>query len=203
MILPGHCAPQRMGQRCNELNSPSSTDYVFTPRVPAVQHCLKLVDSQRLGQIVIHTGGQARFAISLHGIGGHCNDRCVIVGVDLGRADQPGSLEPVQFRHLAVHQDDAVAAAQGFVDSFTTVGDDLGRISQVLQLAQNDFLVHHVVFCKQNRLIAAVRWLAQRNPSLGCRSSKLNVPSSIRLRSHSLPVVWAPIYLRARPAGVL
>ena len=64
----------------------------------------------RLGDVVVHPGGEARLAVALHGVGGHRDDPRP------GRAgpaapDPAGRLEAVELRHLDVHQDDVVVAA--------------------------------------------------------------------------------------------
>ena len=60
---------------------------------------------ERFGQVVVHTGGDASFAVSGHGVGRHGNDPGMTIGVSLSVANPPGGLQSVQYRHLHVHQD--------------------------------------------------------------------------------------------------
>jgi hypothetical protein len=76
---------------------------------PAGQALPEQVRHHRLGEVVVHAGGQAGLPVLLEGIGRHRDD-----GQGLGRvplADQPGGLQAVHHRHLHVHQHQVEAAA--------------------------------------------------------------------------------------------
>src|SRR5918993_1937967 len=73
------------------------------------QRACELVAMDRLGQIVVHPGGEALLAVALHRVRCHRNDRRAARPKAL--PDQAGGLEAVEFRHLHIHQHDVVRLA--------------------------------------------------------------------------------------------
>ncbi len=78
-------------------------------RYPFQQCVVQLVLIDRFGQVVVHAGLQAGFAVAGAGVGGHGHDGQV--GVAGLFADFTGGSQTVHFRHLYIHQDQVVAGA--------------------------------------------------------------------------------------------
>ena len=60
-------------------------------------------------------------------------------------ADRAGGLEPIHLRHLAVHEDEIVGELGEELHRFETVGRHVDPAAQLLQEANGDFLVDHIV----------------------------------------------------------
>ena len=81
----------------------------LSERTGSTQCLRKQLGADRLPDVVVHPGREARLALLEHGVCGHGDD----AGSRLGRptlADPPGCVEPVELGHLHVHQDDVVGA---------------------------------------------------------------------------------------------
>src|SRR5271154_176491 len=88
------------------------------------------VDTHRFADVVVHPGGQAFLAVSLHGIGGESADGRTALA-PFAAADHSGGFETVHIGHLAVHQYQVVVSLrQGFHGSASVV-DGIGPKSEV------------------------------------------------------------------------
>src|SRR6478735_8024050 len=74
------------------------------PRSPSINYRVKRLRFDRLGQIIVHSGGQTSFAITLHGMGRHRDDGYMLPGLLFALADRAAGLETVHFWHLYIHQ---------------------------------------------------------------------------------------------------
>lgn len=102
----------------------------------------EFVQSNGLGDVVVHAGLEANVAVPLHGVGGHRDDP------DAGalRAQAAGGFVAVHLGHLAVHEDDVVGLAfEGFED-LKAVGGAVRLNADFQKLADGDFLIHGIVF---------------------------------------------------------
>jgi hypothetical protein len=109
-----------------------------------------------LGQIVVHAGGQAQFAIAFHGIGGHGDDRQVPTLCRLAflTAQLPGGGIAIHAGHLAVHQDGIIMPLCYCGQRFISVTDHIHAIAQLVQHAGGHALVDRVVFGQQQMVVA-------------------------------------------------
>ena len=119
---------------------------------------------ERLRGVVVHSGGQADFAIPRHGVCRHGDDPNLSAETGLmsrlSLADAPGRLQPVHHRHLHVHQHEFVGILAECLNGFLPVRDDGGRESGVLQVLQRDLLVHAVVLGHQDARLCWARGAA-------------------------------------------
>ena len=58
----------------------------------------------RLAEVVIHSGGEAFFTVSLHRVGGHGNDRNAADSLVGEMANLGGCLIAIEVWHLTIHQ---------------------------------------------------------------------------------------------------
>ena len=85
---------------------------------------LELLGADRLADVVVHPGGEARLAVAGHGVGGEPDDPEPAIRPP--GTDPTGRLEAVHLGHLDVHQHDVVAARLDGVDRGLAVADDVG-----------------------------------------------------------------------------
>src|SRR6476620_7563599 len=76
------------------------------PRSPSINYRVKRLPLGRLGQIIVHSGGQTSFAITLHGMGRHRDDGYMLSCLLFALANRAGGLETIHFWHLYIHQHD-------------------------------------------------------------------------------------------------
>ena len=69
------------------------------------------VDADRLGQVVVHAGGEAHLAVALHRVGGHRDDARALARRPSARMMLPRRFEAVHLGHLHVHQHHVVGLA--------------------------------------------------------------------------------------------
>ena len=122
---------------------------------------MQRVETDRLGQVIVHAGAKAALAVAGHGIRGHCDDVHVthyaVLGLrQLGIANATRGFEAVHSGHLAVHQDHVVRDVLQRVESLLAVHDDVGAISELAELCQSDPLIHEIVLGQQQP--RPVRW---------------------------------------------
>ncbi len=112
----------------------------------------EVFDADRLGDVRIHAGGQAGFAVAAHGIGGHGDDAGPgpFGVVLLEFPDGPGGGESVHLGHLAVHQDDVELGAGGDFEGFAAVGDEAGAVAQLFEHEQRQSLVDGMILGHEN-----------------------------------------------------
>src|ERR1035441_9379306 len=79
-------------------------------RAIAVEDCAEVLQADRFGQMVVHAGPQAGFAVGGKGVGGEGNHRGVARAV-FAAAQFAGGFVPVHARHLAIHEDQRVGEA--------------------------------------------------------------------------------------------
>ena len=101
-----------------------------------------------LGQEVIHSRRDALRLVLIKDIGGHGNDRGVPVFGQLTYL--PRRLQPVQLRHLHVHEDGRIASGPCLGDGFDTVFGGIDDQTDILQQYLGHFPVGRFVIDHQN-----------------------------------------------------
>ena len=84
----------------------------------------------------------------------------------LALTDQAGRLEPIHLRHLAIHEDDVVGERGEELHSFQPVGRHVDPAAQLLQEANGDFLIDHIVLHHEHAGVERGRRLL---PGESCR----------------------------------
>ena len=74
-----------------------------------------------LGEVVVHAGGEAAFAVAVKSVGGEGDDG----GMGVGAANGGGGFEAVHAGHLTVHEDKVVGEGEGHGDGLEAVGGDI------------------------------------------------------------------------------
>ena len=115
---------------------------------PGIQDGLQVFRPDRFRDIIVHSRRKTAFAVSLHGIGGHRDDGRV-GGAAFHFADQRGRLEPIDFRHLAVHENQWIAGSFMCGDRFLAVTGDIDPVAEFFQHPAGDLLVHGIVLGQQ------------------------------------------------------
>ncbi len=104
-----------------------------------------------LAEIAIHPGREAGFAVAMHRIGGHGDDRDVLAA-RFGTPDHARGLESIHHRHLAIHQHKVVGVGSldDCVHGSATIRNGPDGISQPIKLQEGQTAVDRVVFCQEN-----------------------------------------------------
>ena len=124
-------------------------DTAAAPGRPVADGVGELAAVDRLGDVVVHAGGQTLLRIALHGVGGHGDDRHVGPAA-VQAPDRGGRLEPVHLRHLDVHEDEIVGKIADRLDRFPAVGGDIDAVAQLGDQAGGDLLVDLIVLGHQD-----------------------------------------------------
>ena len=110
----------------------------------------EIARSYGFGYVGVHASGKTLRCIALHGVGGYGNNRYVGTGHTFLRPDGGGSFQAVHLRHLHVHEHQIKGLLrQGTEDLFPRAHHD-DCVAPLLQCADNEPLVHHVVFGEQD-----------------------------------------------------
>ena len=88
---------------------------------PGGEDPFELSEVEGFGEVVVHAGGEAAFAVAVKSVGGEGDDG----GMGARAADGGGSFEAVHAGHLAVHKDKVVGEGEGHGDGFEAVGGDI------------------------------------------------------------------------------
>ena len=124
-------------------------------RTRAAQRLRQLVRTDRLGDVVIHPGGEAGLAVLGHRVRRHRDD----ARASLRRpalADPARSIETVQLGHLHVHEHDVVGLPLERLQCLEAVRRHVGAVAELVEEPECDLLVHGVV-------------LGQEDPQRRCR----------------------------------
>jgi hypothetical protein len=102
-----------------------------------------------LRNVIVHACGNAKFAVTLHGIRrGRDDSGLAVRGKHL--ADLPRGLVAVHVRHLHIHQHKIIMAALQRDDRRETVRDGVRAVAEPSEETQRDLLVHGVVLRQQD-----------------------------------------------------
>src|SRR5471032_1184365 len=126
-------------------------------RQPFVEFVAQLDQRDRLGQVIVHAGGQAFFGVAALGVGGHRHQRRAPAQRLLGGADVRRRLVTIHLRHAAIHQDQVVALALRRVDRLAAVEGELALAAVHGQHGGGHHLVGAVVLGHQHAVQAAGR----------------------------------------------
>ena len=100
------------------------------------------------GEVVVHAGVEAAFAVAVHGVGGHGDDGELFPAV-VG-ADGAGGFDTVEFGHLDVHEDEVVVAGGEGFEGLFAVGGDVDDVAAFAEDGGDDLLVDEVVFGEED-----------------------------------------------------
>ena len=101
----------------------------------------QLLGADRLGDIGVHAGLQAAFAVAFHGVRGDRHDGDVVPGLLLAGADGGRGIVAVQLGHLDVHQDQIEVFGFERRQRFAAVGGNGDAMPVFLQQGDRQFLV--------------------------------------------------------------
>ena len=118
-------------------------------RQPAQQGLVEQRRVHRLGNVVVHAGGQAGVAVLAEGVGGHRDDRRGLAGAP---TDRPCRGKTVEHGHLHVHQDQVVAPRRGEFDRARAVLRSFNHQVHAAQQFFGHFPVDRIVFSQQHPL---------------------------------------------------
>ena len=110
----------------------------------------QLVRPHRLGDVGVHAGGQALFAVAGHRAGGERHDRDMTAGVALGLANGCRRFEPAHLRHLHVHQDDVERFLRRAFHRETPVVHDRHVVPVLIEQGRDELLVGRIVLGHQH-----------------------------------------------------
>jgi hypothetical protein len=108
-----------------------------------------MMQLDRLGNIVVHSGAQAPLPRILHRFGSHGDDRRAAGGI-LPRANLSRRGISVYHRHLAIHEDQVIPVVGRQANGLKAVDRQVDAHSELLQHPAGDFLIHGVIFDQQN-----------------------------------------------------
>ncbi len=118
-------------------------------RLRALQRGHELLGPDRLRDVVVHPGREARLAILGQRVRRHRDDvRTGLLRPAL--ANLARRVEAVELRHLDVHEDDVVGLPLERLDRFAPVRCDVGAVTELFQQASRHLLVHGVVLGEQD-----------------------------------------------------
>ena len=123
---------------------------------PAMQRLRHLDFVKRLGQKIVHARFQALSANIGQGMGGKRDDGDTLHLPAATRhaffalADALGRPEPVQFRHLAIHQNQIEFLLRNQTGGNDPIGRGDDAATHILQDSGRDILVHRIVLRDQN-----------------------------------------------------
>ena len=135
----------------------------------------ELVGTDGLGDVVVHSGREARFAILGQRVRRHGDD----AGPLLRRpalADPARGVETVELGHLHVHQHHVVRPAFERLQSLETIPRHVGAIAELVEQPERHLLVHGVVLGQEDpqrrrrELLVSLRGLGGLH--LGVRSER-------------------------------
>src|SRR5215469_13051248 len=124
----------------------------------------------RLADIGVHASGQAFLTIAWQRMRGHRN--YLAMG---SRRFEPAQFVrrfvTVEFRHLAVHEDEVVMAAERSLDRFAAITDRIYLQAKFGELEFRHLQIDRIVFCQQHVWIYSTRQLeaAYSRTSLAAR----------------------------------
>ena len=98
----------------------------------------------------------------------------------LDRPQIPGRFVAVQFRHLAIHEDEVVARAGEFLEGAAAILHHVGHVAEFLQLEERHLLVHRIVFGDEDaeildQVVQERFWLFAQGHQAGLDFPRLHV----------------------------
>lgn len=103
------------------------------------------------GEVVVHAGLEAAFAVAFHGEGGEGDDGGAgAAGGLFALAEPAGDLETVELGHHDVHEDDVEAAGLEEVEGFEAVLGDGDEVSLAFEEEADDLAVDVVVLDEED-----------------------------------------------------
>jgi len=100
--------------------------------------------SDRLGNMVVHTGVETTLPLTFHGISGKGDDRDI--AATILTTDSAGGTYSVEDGHLQIHENDVVLVGSRTVNRCLSIGDQIHFATELLEESAGDSLVYLVVF---------------------------------------------------------
>lgn len=117
----------------------------------------EVVEADGFDEVIVHAGLEAGFTISLHGVGGQGDDGGVAEGgwgwgwgLGFTEAEETGGFVAVDFRHVAIHENEVIGLLLEAVKGFAAIGDGLGLIAEFPKELEGDLTVHEVVLGEED-----------------------------------------------------
>ena len=108
------------------------------------QNTAEVGEANRLGDVIVHPGGQALLAVAVHRVGRHRDDRRPRLGA-FSVSDHCRCCISVHLRHLTIHEHRCILSAAGHLDRGAPVVSDVDRVPKLLQHTSYRELVDLVV----------------------------------------------------------
>ena len=113
---------------------------------PGGEDPFELSEVEGFGEVVVHAGGEAAFAVAEESVGGEGDDgRLGGAGADGGSGG-----EAVHLRHLAVHENEVVGISFGEGYGGGTFGSDVDVATEFFEKEEGEGLVDGVVLGEEN-----------------------------------------------------
>ncbi len=109
---------------------------------------IKLSGADGLGEVIVHPRFEAAFAVSLHRLGRHGDDRQPAPRIVL--ANCPRGLEPVHLGHLNVHENQVERLRPGQPDRLGPIVGDDHVMPLALEQRHRELLIVEAVFGQKN-----------------------------------------------------
>jgi len=104
----------------------------------------------RLGHIIIHSGQEASFAVALHCVSRHCNDRNASAAAGFAGADGAGGFIAVHLGHLHVHQHQVELLPIEQLNSAIAVRNGDHAVPSLFQKTECELLVDRIIFRQED-----------------------------------------------------
>ena len=117
-------------------------------RNPAEERGKELARIDGLAEVIVHTSGETLFAIAVHGVCGHGDDRkSGEAGIEPNRF---GGANAIHDRHLHIHEDDVVIVFGELLNGGGTVFGDIDLEVCLFKETENNFTIEFIVFNEQD-----------------------------------------------------
>src|SRR5579875_19961 len=114
-----------------------------------------MLNVQGLGDVTVHSSGEAAFFVAAHGVGGHGDDGNVLASEALVAANGSGGFEAIHFGHLNVHQDRVERLVFESVQYGFARLDRLDGVPSLFEQAHGESAIDRVVFGDQDFQVVA------------------------------------------------
>ena len=154
-VEPDKCSSGYVASYLSERGSMWDATSARAGREPGDKRAIQILQSDRLGDHVVHAGLQAPLAIFPGGIGRQRDNRQAWAG-PFAKPDLGGSFVAIHFRHLAVHENQVIRRHLQHLQCLAPVAGGIGPQAQLGEQQQRHSLVDRVVLHDQHSRAVAV-----------------------------------------------
>jgi hypothetical protein len=155
---PSHSAPHQTGGSMsraqhlvgNGCHLMASSFLQNVPGKPTFEHFHQLWQAKRFGKVIVHTSGEATFAIARDGIGRERHNGKVLLAGCFACADGLCRFDAIHDRHLHVHEHKIERRARKRGKCLAAIVSDGYFVSEFFQETAGKELVHPIVFSQQD-----------------------------------------------------